>query len=351
MKTALICFSDAGSALALKLCALFGWQKDAVHSIGKYAEKYGFTAHERIAADMGELFRSNGALVFIGACGIAVRNIAPHLKSKTEDPAVLVIDDRGRFVIPILSGHIGGANALAQQIADKLGGGAQAVVTTATDGAGRFSCDAWAATHGCVISSMEKAKAFSARILTEDLPLFSEFPLPDSLPAGLIHGTGEKAGNDGGLCIGLGTEYGGLRLIPRIVTVGIGCRRGTDAEVIAEAVRSAFEAARIDLRSVERIASIDVKADEAGLADYARRLEVPLAFYSAAELEAVPGEFRESEFVKKTVGVGNVSERAAALGSGNGNTEKAGRLLIGKTAQSGVTVAAAARDRDWRIEF
>ena len=170
MRTALICFSDAGSALALRLSALLGQDPSAVHSIAKFAEKYGFTSHEKIAADMGELFRTHDALVFIGACGIAVRDIAPHLKSKTEDPAVLVIDDRGRYVIPILSGHIGGANALAKEIAAMLG--AVPVVTTATDGAGRFSCDAWAAAHNCAISSMTKAKEISARILTEDIPIF-----------------------------------------------------------------------------------------------------------------------------------------------------------------------------------
>ncbi|MBE6725854.1 MAG: cobalamin biosynthesis protein CbiG [Ruminococcaceae bacterium] len=346
MKTALICFSDAGSALAIKLCSLFGWRKEDVHSIVKFADKYGFTAHEKIAADMGELFRANGALVFIGACGIAVRDIAPHLKSKTEDPAVLVIDDRGRYVIPILSGHIGGANALAKEIADKLGGGAIPVVTTATDGAGRFSCDAWAATHNCAISSMTAAKEVSARILTEDVPITAEaaFALPDPLPSGLIPG---KDGGGAGIYIGTETARKGLRLIPRILTLGIGCRRGTPAEAIAEAVRETFVEAGIDPVSVERIASIDVKRDEAGLVEYALRIGVPLRFYTADELNAVEGSFQESEFVKKTVGVGNVCERAAVLGSTNETA--AGRLVIGKTAKYGVTVAAAARD--WRIEF
>ena len=121
MKTAVICFSDAGAALAGRVCGILGLPLSDVHSIEKYAVKYGFTAHAKIGADMGDLFSSHDALVFIGACGIAVRDIAPHLKSKTEDPAVLVLDDRGRYVIPILSGHIGGANALAESLAEKLG--------------------------------------------------------------------------------------------------------------------------------------------------------------------------------------------------------------------------------------
>ncbi len=340
MNVAVICFSDAGAALALKIRVLLGLPASAVHSIENYAVKYGFTAHAKIAADMGELFSSHDALIFIGACGIAVRDIAPHLRSKTEDPAVLVADDRGRYVIPILSGHIGGANALAESLAQSLG--ALAVVTTATDASGRFSCDAWASTHGCVISSMETAKSVSAAILTGDVPVASEFPLPEVLPAGLARGgTGEI-----GISIGVRENEPfekTLRLIPRIVTLGIGCRRGISAEAIGEAVTTALGGAGIDPRSVCRVASIDVKRDEAGLAVYASEIGAELVFYSAEELDAVPGDFAESEFVRKTVGVGNVCERAAVLGSG------IGELLIEKTAHDGVTVAAAVRE--WRVEF
>ena len=340
MKTAVICFSDAGAALALRLIGLPGMEGAEVHSVRKYAERYGFTAHDRIGADMGDLFSSHDALVFIGACGIAVRDIAPHLKSKTEDPAVLVLDDRGRYVIPILSGHIGGANALAEELAEKLG--ALAVVTTATDGAGRFSCDAWAVSHGCALSSMDTAKAVSAAVLTGDVPISSEFPLPDRLPAGLIRGEGGALG----IHIGIRCDepfMRTLRLIPRIVTLGIGCRRGIAAEAVRAAVTETLSSAGIDPESVGRIASIDVKRDEAGLAEFASGIGAELVFYSAEELEAVPGDFTESEFVRKTVGVGNVCERAAVLGSGMGT------LLVRKTARDGVTVAAAASE--WRVEF
>ena len=340
MNIAVICYSDAGAALAGRVSEILGLPLSDVHSIEKFAVKYGFTTHEKIAADMGELFSSHEALIFIGACGIAVRSIAPHLKSKTEDPAVLVLDDRGRYVIPILSGHIGGANALARSLADKLG--AEAIVTTATDGAGRFSCDAWASTHACAISSMEAAKAVSAAILVSDVPISSEFALPEILPTGLV------PGGSGPLGVYIGVRGEGpfaktLCLIPRIVTLGIGCRRGISAEAIREAVSEALASARIDPRAVCRVASIDVKRDEAGLVEYAGDIGAQLVFYSAEELSAVPGDFAESEFVKKTVGVGNVCERAAVLGAG------IGELLIGKTAHDGVTVAAAVRD--WRVEF
>ncbi len=345
MKTALICFSDAGAALSCRLCSLLGLEPSAVHSVKKFAGKYGFTPHEKISADMGELFSAHEALLFVGACGIAVRSIAPHLKSKTEDPAVLVLDDRGRFVIPILSGHIGGANELARSLADQLG--AEAVITTATDGAGRFSCDAWAKTHDCAISSMDAAKAVSAAILTRDVPITSEpeFPLPGGLPGGLTRGGAGEIG----IYIGVRKSEPfetTLRLIPRAVTLGIGCRRGISADAVKAAIEKTLGENGIDLRSVTKIASVDLKKDEAGLCASARDLGAELVFYSAEELAAVPGSFTESEFVKKTVGVGNVCERAAVLGCG---AKDASALLMKKTAENGVTVAAAVRDR--RIVF
>ena len=340
MKTAVFCYSDAGAELARRIRDLLGAADTAIHAPARLASAYGFTPHGKISDDMGPLFAENDALIFVGACGIAVRTVAPHLRSKTEDPAVLVLDDGGRYVIPILSGHIGGANDLARTLAEKLG--ALAVVTTATDGAGRFSCDTWAKTHGCALSSMETAKAVSAAILTGDVPCSSEYPLPEKLPAGLIPGEGGALGMYIGIHENKPFEKT-LRLIPRIVTLGIGCRRGISAEAVSEAVTAALGGAGIDPRSVCKAASIDVKRDEAGLIEYASRIGAELVFYAAEELAAVPGDFAESEFVKKTVGVGNVCERAAVLGAGTG------ALLIGKTAHEGVTVAAAARD--WRVEF
>ena len=238
MNTALICFSDAGAVLAQRIAELLHLENSDIHSIAKFAEKYGFTSHKSVCTDMGDLFAENDALIFIGACGIAVRDIAPHLKNKTVDPAVLVLDDQGKFAIPILSGHIGGANALACHLAAQLG--AVPVITTATDGNGKFSCDTWAVTHNCAISSMKTAKDISAAILTEDVPVSSEFALPETLPNGLVAGnTGEL-----GIFIGIHTDSpytSTLRLIPRIVTLGIGCRRDTPMETIFSVVKETLE--------------------------------------------------------------------------------------------------------------
>ena len=338
MKTVLICYSDAGAALALRLKELLGEEVTGIHSNEKFAVKYGFVPHVKLSSDIGGIFSSNDALIFICACGIAVRTIAPYIADKTVDPAVVVMDDQGKFAIPVLSGHIGGANALAGRIAEMTG--AIPVITTATDGRGRFSCDRWAKEHGCAVSSMENAKRVSAAILTANIPVSSGYPLPDELPAGLTKGEGGELG----IYIGVDKKEPydtTLRLVPRIVTVGIGCRRGISAQVIREAVKTVFGESGVDTASICGIASIDVKKDEIGLLEFAGESGLPIAFHSAEELESVEGEFEESEFVKKTVGVGNVCERAAAFDGGE--------MIIRKTAMNGVTVAAAAGG--WRIEF
>jgi len=177
-------------------------------------------------------------------------------------------------------------------------------------------------------------------ILSSNVGISSEYKLPDTLPGGLfLSGEG-----DIGIYIGIKTEKpykSTLRLIPRTVTLGIGCRRGVSADDIAAAVSGVLAQNSIDIRAVADIFSIDVKKDEAGLCGYAESLGVPIGFYSAERLNAIAGEFDESEFVRRTVGVGNVCERAAVCGGG--------RLIIKKTVCGPVTVAAALNE--WSVNF
>lgn len=338
MKIAILCFSDCGAQLAGKLSRLLSFAECSIHSIEKFAGAYGFIPHKKIGADMGNLFEENDALIFISACGIAVREIAPHLKNKTVDPAVLVIDDLGRYVIPILSGHAGGANALTSRIAALVG--AAPIITTATDGRQLFSCDAWAAANDCAVSSWQTAKEISAAILCGPVAISAEYPLPRNLPSGLV---AAKSGPMG-IYIGIRkvTPYQTtLRLIPRIAILGIGCRRGIPVETIRRAVAQALDAAQIAPESLCAIASIDVKKEEPGLLAYAQEQMLPIQFFDADTLKRVSGDFTESDFVQKTVGVGNVCERAAVCAGGT--------LLFHKTVCDGVTVAAAVKD--WRIVF
>lgn len=286
----------------------------------------------------GECFATSELLVFVGSCGIAVRKIAPFVHDKRTDPAVVCVDELGTFVIPLLSGHIGGANALARKLAEALA--ATPVITTATDINRRFSVDTWATENGCAISSMKLAKAVSAAILEGDIPLKSDFPITGSLPNGVISG---KTGNLGIYLTVSDKEpfEKTLRLIPKVLHLGIGCRRGIEKEAIERAVEQVFRENGLDFRAVSCAASIDLKQNEEGLLSFCEEQSLPIRFYSAAELEAVPGEFTPSPFVQKVTGVDNVCERAALIGAED--------LIVRKTACHGVTVAVA--KRKWEVHF
>lgn len=278
------------------------------------------------------------ALVFVGAVGIAVRSIAPYVKDKRTDPAVLSVDELGRFVIPLLSGHIGGANALAHRLAAALG--AVPVVTTATDINHKFSVDDWAARNGLAITDMSIAKAVSAAILERTVPLCCDFPIAGALPPGTA------AGTDGplGVCISWRNRLpfpATLLLVPPVLHLGLGCRRGVSLEQVGAAVEQVLADHHIRREAVKCAASIDLKQNESGLLEYCAQQGWPLEFYSAQALAALEGNFTPSERVFRVTGVDNVCERAAMMG--------AVRLVVPKTALNGVTVAVA--EERWEARF
>ena len=335
MNVTVFAFTARGRATALRIRECLGGA--ALRAPSKFADG-DFSAYEGSLSDAAGAAFHGDALIFVGACGIAVRAVAPHVRAKTEDPAVLCVDERGQFVIPILSGHIGGANRLAHRVARALG--ATPVITTATDVNGKFSVDAWAAEHDMFIASIPLAKAVSAGILTRDIPFWAEREPSGPLPDGLVWADSGELG----ICVSprdLRPFEQTLLLVPRVLRVGIGCRRGTEKSAVAGAVAKVFVENHLRPEAVAAAASIDVKADEAGLLEYCEEMGWPIEFYSAAQLNAVPGDFTASAFVKSTVGVDNVCERAAMI--------RGGRRIVPKTAVCGVTVAVC--EQEWRIDF
>lgn len=335
MKAAIFAFSRQGCRIARQVRTALPeavWQSYTM-------ERFAQTDFLPVTPECyGEAFWNSDLLVFVGACGIAVRKIAPFIRDKRRDPAVVCVDERGNFAVSLLSGHIGGANGLTGRIGAHLG--AIPVITTATDVNGKFSVDTWATEHNCAISSMKLAKAVSAAVLEREVPLASDFPLPRSLPDGIV------PGETGALGMSLSVWkkepfVQTLRLIPRILRLGIGCRRDTPAEAISQAVDAVFSENALDFRGVSCAASIDLKKEEQGLLAFCREREIPISFYSAEQLQAVEGTFTPSEFVRRVTGVENVCERAALFG--------ADRLLVKKTACHGVTVAVAIEK--WEVHF
>ena len=301
----------------------------SLHVPARFAPAAGAAAYHSLAGWTAQMWGEKDALIFVGACGIAVRAIAPHVRDKFTDPAVVSVDEAGRFVIPLLSGHVGGANELALRVAALTGG--QAAISTATDVNGIFAVDGWARERDMVITDRTLAKEISASLLEgKPVGFASDFSHP--CPQGLTEKPAEL-----GVWVtwktGSGPFARTLRLVPRGLILGIGCRRGTPQAAIEEAVTAALTG--YEPAAVERVATIDLKKDEPGLLAFCAAHHLPLSVYPAAELAAVEGEFTPSDFVKGVTGVDNVCERAAARAGGT--------ILVPKQAKNGVTVAVAGR--------
>ncbi|WP_207729702.1 MULTISPECIES: cobalamin biosynthesis protein [Clostridium] len=319
----------------------FGYNCEAF-TMYKSAEELGlFSLKNGLKDWTEEHFHKKEAIIFIGAIGIAVRAIAPFVNSKTTDPAIVVIDELGKFTIPILSGHIGGANSLTEKILRILD--STPVITTATDINDKFSVDVFAKKENLYINDMTMAKKISSEVLDNvDIGLVSDYKIEGKLPKELkILENGEI-----GVCISVQEKrpfINTLNLIPKILTLGIGCRRDTSIDKIENLVMKVLNENNILINAVKNIASIDLKKDEKGLIDFAEKYGFKFVTYTADELKRLEGNFSESAFVKSITGVSNVCERAATLGSNNG------KLIINKRAENGVTVAIA--EEDWSVSF
>lgn len=314
------------------------------------------------------------AFVFIGALGIAVRHVAPFLQSKASDPAVLVLDEKGQFVIPVASGHIGGGVCLAWELARYLG--AQAVITTATDVENQFAVDVFAQRNHLWIENPDRIKSISSALLrggtvdvwtslpiegdvpegvrvvrvkgeaTEDLQaISSEKEIPDVLRRQET-GIGKELSKqdrtelrdrtelqdrtelrDRGMprtAITIGLTSGEVEQIYRIYDaervcelypgryiLGIGCKKGKTVEELEGFLQEICKTQRIDIHEIGAIASIDVKKEEKGIWELSRRIGVDFEVFTQQELEQVEEKVTPSEFVKETVGVDNVCERSA----------------------------------------
>lgn len=371
MKLAVISFTRAGEQVCEKLTnAMKTAGVDCCGYTGRKTGNAG-SALQPISGTLsewtGQQFAACDGLIFIGAAGIAVRLIAPYLRDKLTDPAVVVVDEAGKFAISLLSGHVGGANRLAEQTAALLT--AVPVVTTASDVRGRTAIDVWAADHGFVMTNRKLAKEIAAALLEgEQVGFFSDDPMDAPEVSGyemdVVHrlnvwvtcrtqaepdmhdsvlkkaaahpesGSEELYPKRNSAVVRQNVKF--LRLIPKKLVLGIGCRRGTPKETIETAVRETLAEHHLDIRGVSAVASIDLKKDEAGLMETAAGLGVPFSTYSSEKLAAVQGDFTESGFVRQITGVGNVCERSALCCAGTG-----GRLIVKKQVHTGVTVAVA----------
>jgi len=300
-----------------------------------------------LKALISSLWNQYDGLVLIMATGIVVRMISPLLQSKETDPAVVVMDDAGRFAIALLSGHLGGANELAGRCA--FTSGACAVITTATDSNDLPSFDMLAKEQGWVIDGISKVKALNTLLLDNDEiaafdPTGKTCPWLHDRGNVTFYGTITEAANSGarGFLFVTNTilpdkisQANALILRPRNLVLGIGCNRGTPADEIDEIVTAHLNDLSLSPKSICCIASVAAKRDEAGLIEFAEQLAVPLRFFEADELNQVAFPSPPSEHALAAVGVTGVAEPSAILASGGG------LLLLEKVKSANVTLAVA----------
>ena len=318
MRIKILYFTDKGKALAQRL-------KESLSEHDAVVVPKGVP----LAYACGDAFADNEALVFIGAAGIAVRSVAPYLKDKLTDPPVIVIDENGNFVIPVLSGHVGGANSLALGIADVLG--AQPVITTATDVSGAFSVDVFAKENGLRITNREGiAKVSSSSLEGKPVTIcIKDFP-PEGPVDVLIADDAAKGLKDSAKIV----------LCPKKFAIGMGCCRGKSFDELRAFAEEVLRGNGIDINDAGCIATIDLKKDEEGLKRLSEVWRMPLITFDAGLLAKAEGEFSHSDTVMEKVGVDNVCERAAVLAAGIGS-----QIKVKKTARDGMTVAVAERKR------
>lgn len=380
MKLAIISFTENGIKLSQTVAKSLSGSK-----VTLYTKCSRYTAEdlkvqwvkESLQVWTAQRMAEGDALLFIGACGIAVRAIAPNLTDKLHDVPVLVMDEEGQYVIPILSGHVGGANELARELADLMD--ACPVITTATDVQKKFAVDLFAKHNHLEIMNKDgiakvSARALAGRQLTIAVrakniecyhPKFCEVCEEDFTEAenqllreASMHKQDQEA---------CGVEQP-LRLVPyvkdqpvdivvsemqdnknaliwlrpRRYVVGMGCRKNKASEELLAFYQETLEQAMVEPGEVYALASIDKKKDEPGLLAISERMRIPFFTYTAEELNRVGACVHSSEFVKAQVGVDNVCERAAFAGCG-----VSGWLIYEKHAFDGMTIAIA--ERNWSV--
>jgi precorrin-4 C11-methyltransferase len=301
----------------------------------------------QLSERVSELFRCSGQLVFFLAAGAVTRLIAPCLRSKESDPGVLTVDEAGRFVIPLLSGHQGGANTFARTVAGCLG--ATPVITTASDVVGGLSLDLLAEAHDWTPEPRERLKA-AARALVdgEAIAIVHEVGCPGDwlddveLPANVTYTRSVPAspGDVDPLAYRLwitdrqltdSTPNDDQRILsfrPKSLILGVGCERGISAAALDDGLEQFLRQHQFARSSIATLATVDLKADEDGLLELARRHGWQPVFYSPEELAAVSEVPNPSDVVDRCIGTPGVAEPAALLAS------RAQRLLVEKVVLS-----------------
>jgi len=319
MKYAVITFTEQGDQIAGILASkfnvdLFSKKKQSDFNFKEISKK---------------VMENYSAVIFISSTGIAVRAIAPYIKSKDVDPAVLVIDNSCNYVISLLSGHLGGANQLTLEISKFLN--AEPIITTATDSLGVDAPDMVAKDNELIIEDLKKAKDIAALLVEgKKVGFFDE--------KGIVQtpiGYSSNLDNISGLLYvsnseNINTHFNDpsipkLKLIRRDIVLGIGCRKDFSTEKMRYTVLNVLKENNIDYRAIKSIATVEVKKDEVAIKDLVEYFKCKLKIFTIEEIRVVQHKYEGSDFVEKTIGARAVSEPCTEL---SGAIIKSGKMKL-----------------------
>lgn len=326
MKTAVYCVSKNALILAEKIRTNKRYNSDIYISKrisdGKQSKSY-IIMEETLKDTVNKTFDEYDIHIFIMATGIVVRVISDFIKTKDVDPAVLVTDEQGNFVISLLSGHLGGANEECSYLSEVLE--SIPVITTASDVSGKIAVDTLSQKLNAKLDNLESAKRVTALIVNgEKVRLF----LPENISS-------KSDLVSGAVIISNKKNIEITKVIPKNIILGIGCKRNTSKESIITAIKDALDKYNLELKSVKAVASAWVKKDEEGLLEACDELDKRIIFFSKEEILELEGIIQEeSDFVKSQIGVSAVSEPCAYLAS-----MKDGDFIAKKLIYNGITIS------------
>lgn len=330
--SAIIAITQRGTKLAFKISTqldadLFLFEKYCSHSnnINKLETPF--------SRNISYLFNNYNKLIFIMAVGIVVRAISPHIVSKTKDPAIVVIDEKANYCISLLSGHIGGANDLALKVSQIIG--AKPVITTATDVNNVPSADILAKKNNCYIENIENIKYVNRDLANnQKVGLFTNLNVVNKRKDCIVLNPNILYSSN--IFVSYNTvniDNKNLYLAPKILVLGIGCRKNTSYTQINDAISYFLYQNNINIHCLTMLSSIDLKKNEAGILEFCKTYNIDLKTFSSSQLQQVSSKFNESEFVKSITGVGNVCETSAYLASNNG------QIIVPKTVYNKITLS------------
>ena len=278
---------------------------------------------EDFTTNINEKFSQYDGHIFIMASGIVIRKIANLIGTKDKDPAVLLIDEGKHFVISLLSGHLGGANELTYSLANILK--LVPVITTSSDVTGKIAVDTISQKINAELEDLKSAKDVTSLIVNGQKV---NILLPKNVKVT------DKNSADGFILVSNKKNIEYTRIYPKNLILGIGCKKDTKAEDILSAIENCLDKNNLDIKSVKKIATVDVKENEQGLINAAKFLNLDLEIVSRDKIKKVQNQFEGSDFVEKTIGVRAVSEPVALLSSA-GN----GKFLVMKEIYNGITIS------------